>query len=100
MLRSSLPLAELVARFLEALARGADVDLIVEGRRTALLPAVTKKMSKPGRGAVAAAAAGLPLFPKVIALLAQAKQLGRTWTVRKVQGAREVVVEIRRAAPR
>lgn len=97
MLRASLPALELTARFLEALSRGADVDLIVEGRRTALLPALTRRIAKGKRGAVAAAAAGLPLFAKEIAILAQAKQLGLTWTARKVQGAREVVVEIRRA---
>lgn len=98
MLRASLPALELAARFLEAMARGADVDLIVEGRRTAVLPGIARRMSKRGRGAVAAATAGLPLFPKVIGILMQARQLGRTFTSRKVQGAREVVIEIRRAA--
>ncbi len=98
-LRASLPGLELVARFLEAMSRGADVDLIVEGRRTALLPRIARRLADPSRRDAPAYALGLSLFPKVIALLVQARQMGRTSTVRKVQGAREVVVEIRHEKP-
>jgi len=95
-LRASLPAAELAARFLDAIARGADVDLVVEGRRTRLLPRVARHIAEGGR-AGAAVLALTPLFPKVVAILLQCRRLGRTCTVRRVAGAREVVVEIRGA---
>jgi len=95
-LRASQPSLQLLAQFAEAIARGADVDLVVEGRRSALLPGLSKRILGGGRGSKAALAAAMPLFPTVMLLLLQVRQLGRTWTVRKVSGAREVVVEIRR----
>lgn len=94
-IKASLPAAELAQRFLAAMARDADVDLVVEGRRAKLLPHVTKRLARGGKQA-AAALLSAPMFPMVIAILLQAPKLGRTCTVREVAGAREVVVEIRR----
>lgn len=99
-LRAAQPSLELIAQFVEAISRGADVDLVVEGRRSALLPGISKRITSGGRGSKAALAAGMPLFPSVMLLLLQVRQMGHTWTVRKVQGAREVVVEIRRPTGR
>lgn len=95
-LRASLPAPELARAFLDAMARNADIDLVVEGRRSRLLPQVAKRIAAGGRLA-GVALATTPLFPKVIAILLQCRRFGRTCTVRKVAGAREVVVEIRRA---
>lgn len=94
-LRASLPPMLLAERFLDAIARDADVDLVVEGRRALLLPETCRRLALGGRDAVAAMTLA-PLFPKVIGLLIQARRLGRTWTCSRVAGAREVVVEIRR----
>jgi len=95
-LKASLPAAELSQRFLAAMARDADVDLVVEGRRALLLPQVTKRLARGGKQA-AAALLSAPLFPMVVAILLQAPKLGRTCTVRQVAGTRrEVVIEIRR----
>ncbi|AKU90978.1 hypothetical protein [Vulgatibacter incomptus] len=96
LLRESLPAFELSARFLEAASKGADVDLIVEGRRAAMLPGIARRLFPGTKLGVAAAAVGVPLFPKVMALFLQARQLGFTWNCRKVSGAREVIVELRR----
>lgn len=96
-LRASLPAAELMMRFLEAMGSGRDVDLIVEGRRSRLLPRVAKEIARGGKRGKAALAL-TPLFPKAIALMLQCRRMGRTCVVRRVAGAHEVVVEIRRAA--
>lgn len=95
-LRAAQPSLQLIAQFTEAMARGAEVDLVVEGRRSALLPRLSRRILSRGRGSKAALIAGMPLFPSVMLLLLQVQQLGWTWTVRKVEGARESVVEIRR----
>lgn len=95
LLRASLPLPTLHSRFLEAIAEGRDVDLLVEGRRVMLLPQITKRLRLGGRDAVAASLLAAPLFPQVILLLLEARRLGRTFTCRRVHGAKEAVVEVR-----
>ena len=94
-LRAALPAPELARAFLGAMARDADIDLVVEGHRARLLPQVARRLAAGGRGAKAVLAL-TPLFPKVILVLLQCRRFGRTCTVRKVAGAREMVVEIRR----
>ncbi|WP_373049013.1 hypothetical protein [Vulgatibacter sp.] len=97
LLRASLPAAQLAQAFLDAIARNAEIDLVVEGRRARLLPEVARRLTMGGRDAVAAMTLGAALFPKVIGLLVQSRRFGRTWSCRQVAGAREVVLEIRRA---
>ncbi len=94
-LRASTPTASLVERFVEALGRGADVDLVVEGFVARLVPRFTTKLARGGPEALRAALLA-PLFPKVFALLVQAHKLGRTFDCRQVAGCEEVVIEIRR----
>lgn len=94
-IRTSLPASELAQAFLDAMARDAEIDLVVEGRRARLVPEVARRLALGGRDAVAALAFA-PLLPKVIGLLLQCRRFGRTWSVRQVAGAREVVIEIRR----
>lgn len=94
-LRTTLPMQTLHTRFLEAIAEGRDVDLVVEGRRVLLLPEVIKRIRLGGRDAAAASLMGLPLFPQVVVLLLEARRLGRTFSCRRVHGAKEAVVEVR-----
>lgn len=94
-LRASLPPLVLHERFLDAMGEGDDVDLLVEGRRTVLLPTLVRRLRLGGREASLAAVAGMALFPQVMLVLLQAQRLGRTFRCRKVHGAREVIVEIR-----
>lgn len=93
-LRASLPAPELAQAFLDAIGRNADIDLVVEGRRSALVPEVSRRLLLGGKDAVAALTLGT-VVPKVMAILLQARRFGRTWAVREVAGAREVIVEIR-----
>lgn len=93
-LRAATPTGRLVERFLEALGRGADVDLVVEGLVARLVPAFVTRLARGGRDALRAALLA-PLFPKVFALLVQAHKLGRTFSCRRVAGCEEVVIEIR-----
>lgn len=95
-LRASLPVGHLADGFLRALQRGADVDLVVSGLRSRLLPGVVQRLCAGGTGTVEALAYA-PLFPKELGLLLQARRLGRRLQCREVAGAREVVVEIRGA---
>lgn len=94
-LRASTPTTALVERFLDAVGRGADVDLVVEGLVARLVPAFVARLARGGRDALHAALLA-PLFPKVFALLVQAHKLGRTYSCRRVAGCNEVVIEIRR----
>jgi len=94
-LRASLPPLELYGRFLDAVGDGAEVDLLVEGRSTFLLPGLVRRFRIGGREAALATAAGMALFPQVFLVLLQARRLGRTFRCRKVLSSREVVVEIR-----
>lgn len=94
-LRASLPALELHARFLDAIGDGREVDLLVEGRSTFLLPGLVRRLRLGGREAALAATAGMALFPRVMLILLQARSLGRTFRCRRVLGAREMVVEIR-----
>jgi hypothetical protein len=94
-LRASTPTARLVEGFLAAMGRGADVDLVVEGQVSRLIPPFVSRLARGGRDALRAAVLA-PLFPKVFALLVQAHKLGRTFACRRVAGYREVVIEIRR----
>lgn len=80
---------------MEAVAQDADVDLVVEGWVARLLPDAARRLAQGGRDALGAMA-WAPLFPKVFALLIEARKLGRTWTCRSVAGTREVIVEIRK----
>lgn len=93
-LRASLPAPVLAERFLDAIGKGAGVDLVVEGKRAALVPEVSRRLKLGGRDAVAAVTVGM-LLPKVVGLLIQAHRLGRTWECRKVAGTRDVILEIR-----
>lgn len=94
-LRASLPPLELHERFLEAIGEGEEVDLLVEGRATFLLPRLVRRLRLGGREGALATIAGMALFPQVFLILLQAQRLGRTFRSRKVHGAREVIVEIR-----
>lgn len=94
-LRASLPPHMLHARFLEAMGDEEDVDLLVEGRRAALLPHLVRRLRLGGREGSWAALVGMAIFPQVFLVLLQAKRLGRIYRCRRVHGAREVVVEIR-----
>jgi len=94
-LRASLPPFELFDRFLDAIGDGAEVDLLVEGRSTFLLPSLVRRLRLGGREAALATVAGMALFPQVFLVLVQARRLGRTFRCRRVLASREVVVEIR-----
>lgn len=94
-LRASTPAADLVERFVEAMGRDADVDLVVEGLVAGLVPTFATRLARGGHQALRAALLA-PLFPKVFALLVQAHRLGRTYRCRRVAGCEEVVIEIRR----
>jgi hypothetical protein len=98
-LRASAPALQLVDGFVRALAEDADVDLVVEGRASRwLLPPATSLLARGGRDALPALAL-LPVWPKVIAVLLQARRLGRTFACREVVGSPELVIEIRRPPP-
>ncbi len=95
LIRAALPAPKLVEAFMDAVARDADVDLVVEGWVSRLLPEAARRLAQGGRDALAAMAMA-PLFPKVFAILIEARKMGRTWTCRRVAGLSEVVVEIRK----
>jgi radical SAM superfamily enzyme YgiQ (UPF0313 family) len=94
-LRASTPTTSLVERFLDAMGRDADVDLVVEGLVARLVPAFAERLARGGPDALRAVVLA-PLFPKVFALLVQSHKLGRTFRCRRVAGCEEVVIEIRR----
>jgi hypothetical protein len=93
-LRTSLPLGDLATRFAAAVLRGADVDLVVSGLRSRLVPRVVERIARGGSDALEAMVLA-PLLPKELGLLLQARRMGRSLACRRVAGAREVVVEIR-----
>jgi len=95
-LRASWPFRELLGRFIAAMGQGADVELVVEGRiAKLLLPRLVPKLARGGGESKRAAAMLAPVVPGTVALLLQAKAMGRTFTCQKVSGAREVVIEFR-----